>query len=95
MKPARSPLLERHDPKVRRLPFHRSRRDPALVLRERALKLFAWRRRIELGFEEHGPVSLGQNKHFTLRVCPPGSFRERSHAEISQLAPLQLGGSLD
>lgn len=61
-------LADWRDPKVRSWLFRHSRHDPALVVRERALKPFAWRWRIDQGIEEDAPVPLGEDERLMLRM---------------------------
>ncbi len=70
------------------------RHEPALMLRERSLKPFAGRWRIDERIEEDGAVPVGQ-KCLMLRDRALGGVHQRSHAEIRQLAPLKLRRPLD
>ncbi len=88
-------LPEQHDPKVLRWPCRHSRHDPALMLRKRPLKPLARRRGTDQSIEEHSPIPVRQEERFMLRNRPPGSVRERGHAEIRQLAPFELRRPFD
>jgi hypothetical protein len=54
------------------------------MLRKRPLKPPDGRRGADQSVEEDSPVTVGQNKCFMLRNCPPRSFCQRRHAEIRQ-----------
>jgi hypothetical protein len=65
------------------------------MLRKGPLEPLARSRGADQSVEEDSPVTVGQDERFMLSNCPAGSVREGGHAEIRQLAPLELRRPFD
>jgi hypothetical protein len=65
------------------------------MLHKRPLEPFARRWWIDQRIEKDSPIPVGQNERFVLRDRPAGSACQGGHAEIGQLAPLELRRPFD
>jgi hypothetical protein len=88
-------VVERYDPKILGWALRYSRHDPALMLRERAPKALARRRRIDERVKEHRSISLRQYKRLMLSDRSPRGVCKGRHAEIGELAPFEFRGPFD
>jgi hypothetical protein len=83
-------VVQNGNPEIGGCRAGRSPHDPALMLREAPLKPFIRGRRIDERIEEHRPVAIRQHDSLVLRDRPACSFHQRGHAEVGELAPLEL-----
>jgi hypothetical protein len=65
------------------------------MFRKSFLQPFVWCRRFDKSIEENGTIALGQHDGFVPGDGLACSLRQRDHAEIRELAPLKLCGSLN